>query len=145
MVKLAAPSRVNRRAAAFLPDEAAVQAVIVQGLGLRGFTVLELGKWKNKVCCPCGCGHWFFPIGGYGNSTGAMDLICGHPKLWGSRLLGLECKAPGGMSLFGKVPPGAVKPEQKVLAELGLTVIVHSFDEALAAVDAFTKQIRGEG
>lgn len=127
-----------RRAAARLQTEDQVQADVVRDLPRLGYKVLEVGKWRRKVQCPCGCGHWFYPTGG--NSTvGTPDTFISHPS-WQAHFgvgifQGIELKAPGGEGLLGKVAAGSVKPEQKELARLGFTSIAYSLDEVLALLE----------
>ena len=130
---MAAPSRVNRRSAAYLPTEKELQHSVIEGLERLGCVVIPLGAFRTRVKCPCGCGHWFFPPGGYGNGVAAPDLLVGREDM-GLNLRGIELKAPGGMSLFGKVQPGHIRPEQQALADKGLISIAHSFDEVVAAL-----------
>ncbi len=131
-------AKLNKRATAFLPTEAALQSSVVQGLRVLGYTVMETGLPTRKTKCPK-CTFWFTPKTGKLNTPGTPDLYVSHVK-WGVRWqglplwIGLECKAPGGRSLFGAVQPGTVKPEQRELANLGLTVLIHSWDETLAAL-----------
>lgn len=132
-----APSRVNRRAAACIANEAQTQDAIVELLQDRlGYTVKEIGRWRQQVMCPCGCGHWFTPHNGMPNSPGTPDLIVTHPRFVTKRpwWLAIECKAPGGRSLFGAIQPGRIRPEQQELVDAGMVAIAHSLEEALAVI-----------
>lgn len=124
--------RYRVRGSPLLPTEAQVQDAIVQGLRLLGYEVLETGRWRQQTRCP-GCGAWHTPHTGYGNTPGCPDVLVAHTR-WGNRWLGLEVKAPGAATLLGTVAPGRIRAEQRRLADLGFTVIVHSWEEALSAV-----------
>jgi hypothetical protein len=105
--------------------EAAIQRTIVEGLSWLGYIVLlTQHQYKLQTCPSCQCR--FRPIGGYGTSKAISDLLVSHPH-WGIGVwLGLEVKGP-------KTP---VSPEQKLLAAQGRIVIVRSWEEAKAAVEA---------
>lgn len=117
-----------------LPSEAQVQSTIVEGLRMLGYTVLQLGRWRRQTQCPR-CGEWHTPRGGYGNEPGTPDLLVGRAS-WGNRWVALELKRPGGRSLLGTARRGAIRPEQRVLAEAGVVEIVTSWEEALAVVQS---------
>lgn len=128
-----------RRAAARLQTENEVQADVVRDLPRLGYKVLEIGKWHQRVKCPCGCGHWFVPRVGVPNTTGSPDTFISHPS-WQEHFgvgifQGIELKAPGGEGLLGKVAAGSVKPEQKELARLGFTSIAYSLDGVLELLE----------
>jgi hypothetical protein len=97
--------------------EAATQKLIVDALRLMGFVVLETSR-RRKRCWSCGA----WPKGGDGVSKGVPDLLVflRGPWLW----LGLEVKGPA----------TRLSPEQRALAAAGMTVVVRTPEEALAAV-----------
>jgi hypothetical protein len=131
-------SRVNRRADSHVATEAQTQDAIVEMLHDRlGWTVKEIGRWRQAVECPK-CHTRFVPHNGMPNTPGAPDLYVTHPRIitrfqapiW----LAIECKAPGGRSLFGAIQPGRVRPEQQELVNAGMVALAHSVPEALAVV-----------
>lgn len=131
-------SRAVTRKMAYLPSESQLQDSIVDGLEMRGYTVMETGRWRYQVCCPCGCGHWFTPHTGMPNTTGCPDLYITRAG-WGyGRWIGMELKAPGAVTLHGTIPPGRLKKAQKDLKALGVIVVVHSWEEAEAAIREVT-------
>lgn len=72
-----------------------------------GYTVLRVGQWRADLS---------------GSSEGVPDLLVSRNG-WGF-LIGLEVKTEA----------GRVRPMQQALANAGITWIVRSFDDALAAV-----------
>lgn len=104
-------------------SEADIQNAIRQLLALQGYTVLEVGKARRKVQCTR-CRTWSYPTGWQGNTIGTPDLYV-HAPWWGMPVgIGLELKKPG----------GTVRKEQKNLADMNMTDIVRSEEEALEVV-----------
>jgi hypothetical protein len=58
----------------------------------------------------------------------------------------VELKTPEAMTVFGHLPAGRVRPEQRALADLGLVYIATSLEDVLAAVARVesTLGMRGE-
>ena len=114
------------------PNESELQSAIVQALQALGWTVLELGRWHRQVRCP-DCGAYFTPRSGTGSTPGAPDLLVSRTgrSTWHA----LELKVPAISTLLGTAPAGRLSKEQQELADAGLTVIIHSLEEALAALE----------
>lgn len=114
-------------------SERALQSQIVAGLRYLGYVVLEIGAYRRRSRCPQ-CGAWSFAAGGYGNSTGAPDLLVSHAEWPAGLWVGLELKAPGGK--LRTTRGGAPGYSQAELAALGRNVVCRSLEDALAALQA---------
>jgi hypothetical protein len=119
------------------PTESQLQDQIVDGLRRCGWTVLEVGRWRRRVQCPCGCGHWFTPRGG-STTPGAPDLLVCRPGDGHTHWRAIELKTPPVRTLAGTLPGGRLRKEQRALAELGLIAVVRTWEEAQVAVEAQT-------
>jgi hypothetical protein len=119
-----------------------LQDQIVQGLELLGYVVLQVGRWVRQTKCPH-CGRWSTPRGGHGNTPGSPDLLISHPR-WGRAPVwcAVELKTPEAMTVFGHLPAGRVRPEQRALADLGLVRIATSLEDVLAAVNEVALLLR---
>lgn len=90
--------------------ESELQASIVSGLRLIGYTVLSTSARVSR--------------GIRGVTKGLPDLLVTHTSWPTGTWLGLEVK----------LPKGAIKPEQKALLEAGRIVVVRSWEDAFQAV-----------
>lgn len=89
---------------------------IVDGLTLKGYTVLRVGQHRADKA---------------GTDPGVVDLLVGHPR-WGNRWVMIECKVP---TLPGvKTRKGRTSPEQRALQEAGMSAVVNSIEAAFAVV-----------
>lgn len=114
-------------------SEADIQNAIRHMLATLGYTVLEVGKARRKVQCTR-CRAWSYPTGWQGNTVGTPDLYV-HAPWWNMPVgIGFELKKPG----------GAVRKEQRNLANLHMTDIVHSEEEALEVVIKVERAIGSE-
>lgn len=102
--------------------ESTIQTSIVRILTMMGYTVIEIGRTRRMVPCRR-CGASTPAVGWQGNTPGAPDLMV-TSTAWGGDWVGIEVKRPG----------GAVRPEQKALADAGHTSIVRSVRDALGVV-----------
>lgn len=96
------------------------QTQIVTTLQSLGYVVLLLGQKRQIIICKCGAKNW--PVT-TANTLGTPDLLCSHDR-WPGCWLGIECKTPTTVR----------RPEQIALAERGMSVIVETVGETLAAV-----------
>ena len=108
-------------------SEAQRQTAVVTVLRSLGYTVLLIGQKRQPIFCKCGKMHW--PIT-TANTPGSPDLIISHPRWGQGAMMGIEMKIPG----------GARRKEQLVLASQGMTVIVETVKEALEAVEHLEQQ-----
>ena len=102
------------------PTEAELQRLVTRGLRLLGFLVLSTVVRPKR----CRCGAW----GGAhtGMDRGVPDLLVRH-RTWPTGFwLGMELKSE----------KGRLRPEQAELQQAGAIVVVRSWEEALAAVQA---------
>ena len=132
-----APYRPSLRRMARLPSESQLQAQIVQGLRLLGYSVLECGRFVRQVQCDPehgGCGRYFTPTAGYGNSLGVPDLLVADPAWANPVWVGIELKRPTVRTTIGTVRGGVLRKEQRDLAMAGRVVVCHDLDEVLAVV-----------
>jgi hypothetical protein len=106
-------------------SEEQIQACIIQGLELLGYLVLATPHRYKLQTCPR-CAQRFRPTGGYGSSRGVPDILISHRTWPAGCWLGLEVKA-------GRT---AVSIEQQQLADAGRIILVRSWEEACAAVQA---------
>lgn len=114
-------------------SEAEIQNAIRHLLATLGYTVLEVGKARRKVQCTR-CRAWHYPTGWQGNTIGTPDLYV-HAPWWNMPVgIGFELKKPG----------GSVRKEQRNLANLQMTDIVHSEEEALTVVIKVERTIGSE-
>ena len=104
-----------------------IQHTIVQGLGLLGYDVLQTSR-RGIVCKRCGQKTY----GGDGADKGVPDLLITHDSWPKCAALMMECKGPR----------TRVSPEQRDLERRGRTVIVRSWEEAIAAVRAFEGELK---
>jgi len=98
-----------------------LQNSVVNLLRSLGYTVMETGKARSKSRCRCGA--WVTASGWQGNTVGLPDLYIHRPS-WGALALPIEMKTP----------TGQVRPEQKALADAGVTIICRSVDDVVACV-----------
>lgn len=134
-----APYRSSLRRMAGLPSESQLQAQIVQGLRLHGYVVLECGRFVRQVRCdPAhgGCGRYFTPTAGYGNSLGVPDLLVADPAWSRPVWVGIELKRPAVKTTIGTVRGGVLSRAQHELAMAGRIVICHDLEEVLARLQA---------
>ena len=117
------------------PNESQLQAAIVQGLRMAGYVVIETGRPQRQVRC-VSCGTFFSPRSGTQNSVGCPDLLVARPGAGFRGWMGLELKVPAIHTLLGNAPGGRLRPEQRVLRDMGLVTIITSLDEALSALEA---------
>ena len=115
-------------------SEAQRQAAVVNVMRSLGYTVLLIGQKRQPIFCTnvvsgrkYGKMHW--PIT-TANTAGSPDLIISHPRWAQAAMMGVEMKIPG----------GARRKEQLVLASQGMTVIVETVKEALEAVRHLEQQ-----
>lgn len=104
------------------PLESTIQTSIVHVLAMYGYTVIEIGRTRRMVKCKR-CGASTPAIGWQGNTPGAPDLMVTSPR-WSGDWVGIEVKRPG----------GAIRPEQRALADAGATSIVRSVRDALGVI-----------
>jgi hypothetical protein len=104
------------------PLESTIQTSIVNVLTMYGYTVIEIGRTRRMVKCRL-CGASTPAVGWQGNTPGAPDLMVTCDR-WRGDWVGIEVKRPG----------GAIRPEQRALAEAGATSIVRSVRDALAVI-----------
>ena len=104
------------------PRESTIQTSIVNVLTMYGYTVIEIGRTRRMVPCKR-CGASTPAIGWQGNTPGAPDLMVTCAR-WHGDWVGIEVKRPG----------GAIRPEQRTLAESGATSIVRSVRDALSVI-----------
>ena len=104
------------------PRESTIQTSIVNVLTMYGYTVIEIGRTRRMVPCKR-CGASTPAIGWQGNTPGAPDLMVTCAR-WHGDWVGIEVKRPG----------GAIRPEQRTLAESGATSIVRSVRDALGVI-----------
>ena len=97
------------------PSEDEIQGQIVQGLRALCFTVLVTTVRPKR--CPQ-CQRWGKE--GSGATKGIPDLFFSRQE-WGNRLYGAEIKSA----------TGRLRPEQKVLADRGMTFVWRSLEDAL--------------
>lgn len=102
--------------------ESTIQSSIVRLLGMMGYTVIEIGRTRRMVPCRR-CGASTPAVGWQGNTPGAPDLMV-TCAAWAGDWVGIEVKRPG----------GAIRPEQRALADAGHTSIVRSVRDALGVV-----------
>ena len=88
---------------------------------------METGKGRGKTKCRCGA--WVTATGWQGNTVGLPDLYI-HRPLWGNIALPIELKTP----------TGRVRPEQKVLADAGVTTICRSVEDVVTTVSQFEER-----
>lgn len=113
-----------------LPErEDQVQDCIVQGLRLRGYTVLVTSERRRGERCAA-CGHWQRPRLGRGTTPGIPDLLVSHPSWPPGMWLGIECKGT----------QTRLSPAQQELADAGRIIIARSWEDAWAAVEAYNAQ-----
>lgn len=113
-------------------SESTIQTSIVNVLRMLGYTVIEIGRTRRMVPCRR-CGASTPAVGWQGNTPGAPDLMVTTTR-WSGDWVGIEVKRPG----------GAVRPEQKALADAGHTNICRSIHDALTVVvDAETRHGNG--
>lgn len=103
------------------PTEDEVQAVIIDGLRLRGLLVLVTSR-RKKRCRKCG--EW--SAGGDGADKGLADLLVRLPVWLPGMWVSLEVKKEG--------PVRYSSPEQKALAASQAIIVVQCLEEALMAV-----------
>ncbi len=105
------------------PTEAEIHRQIKEVLTRLGYVVLDTSRKPKR--CPS-CGAWGRSGAGDGVSKGTPDLFVTHPawRFCDCAWIGLEVKRPG----------GRLRPEQAELERQSLVYVVHSVDEALAAV-----------
>jgi hypothetical protein len=103
--------------------EEAIQAAAIQLLEASGYTVLQTSLRMRRVQCP-ECDEWFRPHFAAGTTPGVPDLLVAGGRLPVGVWIGVEVKAP----------KGAVRPEQRALANDGRIIIVRSAADALAGV-----------
>lgn len=108
--------------------ENALQNSVVNLLRSLGYTVMETGKTRTKSRCRCGA--WVTAGGWQGNTVGLPDLYI-HRVSWGVIALPIEMKTP----------TGRVRPEQKALADAGVTTICRSVDDVVTTVLEFEKRM----
>lgn len=111
--------------------ENALQNSVVNLLRSLGYTVMETGKARSKSRCRCGA--WVTAGGWQGNTVGLPDLYIHRPS-WGNIALPIEMKTP----------TGRVRPEQKALADAGVTTICRSVDDVVATLSQFEQRFRLE-
>ncbi len=112
------------------PKEEDIQKLMIDGLRLKGYTVLTTSRQRRGVSCPK-CGTKNFPSKGDGVDKGLPDLMVWHPR-WGACWLGLEVKGP-------ETP---VSPEQEALAKQGAVQIVKSLEDAFREVECMDMDFR---
>ncbi len=100
--------------------------MVVEGLTLRRYWVLEIGRWRKQARCP-GCGNWFTPTGGYGNTPGTPDLAISHNRWPPGCWLLVELK---------KEHDSRVRPSQRPLIEAERAVLAWTWEQVWAAVKA---------
>lgn len=108
-----------------IATEQQIQDCIVQGLSAHGYTVLVTSR-RVKRCRRCG----MFPSTGDGASRGIPDLLvtlAGLGPFW----IGLEVKGP----------KTRLSPEQAALHGCGMIIVVRSWEEAFAAVNAAATRV----
>jgi hypothetical protein len=88
---------------------------------------METGKGRGKTKCRCGA--WVTATGWQGNTVGLPDLYI-HRPLWGNIALPIELKTP----------TGRVRPEQKALADAGVTTICRSVEDVVTTVSQFEER-----
>lgn len=110
-------------------NEAQIQATIEAGLAYLGYIVLHTQHRYRLQTCP-NCSRRFRPAGGYGADKAIPDLLVTHPAWSTGIFIGLEIKGP----------KTAISPEQRLLAAQGRIVIVRSWEDAIAAVEAAHEQ-----
>ena len=103
-------------------SESTIQTSIVRILTMLGYTVIEIGRTRRMVPCKR-CGASTPAVGWQGNTPGAPDVMVTSSR-WSGDWVGIEVKRPG----------GAIRPEQKALADAGHTSIVRSVRDALGVV-----------
>lgn len=100
--------------------EAQLQTLVRNTLAVLGYTVIETGKARRKVKCPK-CWTWHYPTGWQGNTPGCPDLYI-HAQHW---------TAPIAVAVELKTKKGAVRTEQKCMAQQKMTVICRDLDSVL--------------
>jgi len=103
--------------------ETQLQTLVRNTLAVLGYTVIETGKARSKVACPK-CRTWHYPVGWQGNTPGCPDLYI-HAPHW---------KQPVALAVELKTPKGAVRREQKNMADQNMTVICRDLDSVINAV-----------
>jgi hypothetical protein len=112
------------------PSEKQRQQNIVDALAWCGYEVKRLGQIIKLQKCG-GCGHEFWPEGGYGNDPGVADLLVTHPD-WPSLVwVMLECKTP----------TTRVRDEQRRLARTSRSTMVRNEWQAAEAIQAVEEEM----
>lgn len=118
------------------PSEEQVQRQIQEALLRCRYRVLSTVHRFKQTTCP-NCATRFRPSGAYGADRGVPDLLVSHDA-WGGGgwplWVGVEVKGP-------KTP---LSPEQRELEASGRIVVVRSWQEAVAAVQAVEREAFGE-
>lgn len=100
--------------------EAQFQTLVRNTLAVLGYTVIETGKARRKVPCPK-CRTWHYPTGWQGNTPGCPDLYV-HAQHWA---------APVAVAIELKTKKGAVRDEQRCMADQKMTVICRDLDTVI--------------
>lgn len=106
--------------------EAQLQTLIVNTLGFLGYTVIETGKARRKVQCPR-CRNMHYPTGWQGNTLGCPDLYI-HAAHW---------HMPVAVGIELKTKTGAVRKEQKCMADQQMTVICRDVESVIQQIKTF--------
>lgn len=112
--------------------ESALQLLVKNTLGFLGYTVIETGKARRKVQCPR-CKTMHYPTGWQGNTIGCPDLYV-HCQHW---------KMPIAIGIELKTTKGAVRKEQKALADQNMVIICRSVTEVVKTLLKY-EQLFGE-
>ena len=131
-------SQAQLRAALRQPSEKALQRDVVGFLrdDLR-YTVMETGRPTKAARCPH-CRAYFHPDTGTANTPGCPDLYVAHSAS-GNVWRAIELKAPGAVSLLGRLAEGTIRPDQQALVDLGVSTIATSVSEALQLVEGLRR------
>lgn len=103
--------------------ESQLQTLVRNTLAVLGYTVIETGKARRKVPCPK-CKTWHYPTGWQGNTPGCPDLYV-HAQHW---------SAPVAVAIELKTTKGAVRTEQRCMAEQQMTVICRDVDSVISTL-----------
>lgn len=104
-------------------EETRLQTLVRNTLAVLGYTVIETGKARRKTQC-AKCKSWNYPTGWQGNTPGCPDLYI-HAPHWSMPIaIGVELKTT----------KGAVRSEQKNMADFKMTVICRSLESVVEIV-----------
>ena len=101
--------------------ESQFQTLVRNTLAVLGYTVIETGKARSKVACPK-CRTWHYPVGWQGNTPGCPDLYI-HAAHWNT---------PVAVAVELKTKTGAVRREQKNMADQKMTVICRDVESVIS-------------